>query len=160
MDIKEDQLRKKNLQGLNRELRALINGERDWLANLANAAALLYNRLEMLNWAGFYLLKGDELVLGPFQGLPACIRIPLGKGVCGDAASKRQTIVVADVQQYPGHIACDQASSSEIVIPMFKGEHILGVMDIDSPIRERFGRLEAQYLERFVEILVEGSDFA
>src|SRR5918999_1039203 len=118
---------------LEREAAALIEGETDWIANLANVAALLYHSLADVNWAGFYLLKGDELVLGPFQGLPACIRIPLGRGVCGTAAAQRKTIIVPNVHEFAGHIACDSASNSEIVVPMIRAGALLGVLDIDSP---------------------------
>ena len=135
------------------QLEVLIAAEPDWLANLANTAALLYHELRQVNWAGFYLLKGEELVLGPFQGKPACVRIPLGKGVCGTAAQKRQTIVVADVHQFPGHIACDEASRSEIVVPWIADERLIGVLDIDSPILERFTSQDAIGLEHILRIL-------
>jgi GAF domain-containing protein len=153
------ELKEKGLQELNQQLVALISGETNWLANLANAAALLYNHLDRVNWAGFYLLREEELVLGPFQGKPACIRIPLGKGVCGKAAQDRKTVVVPDVHQFPGHITCDQASESEIVVPMIKEEKLLGVMDIDSPVKERFDQIDARYLEEFVGILLKGCLF-
>ena len=121
---------------LNASLAALLEGERDWIANLANAAALLYHTLPEINWAGFYLLPGGsgELVLGPFQGKPACVRIKLGQGVCGTAAKSRETQVVPDVHAFPGHIACDAASRSEIVVPLTDGSEVVGVMDIDSPV--------------------------
>jgi len=153
------ELKEKGLQELNQQLVALISGETNWLANLSNAAALLYNHLDRVNWAGFYLLREEELVLGPFQGKPACIRIPLGKGVCGKAAQDRRTVVVPDVHQFPGHITCDQASESEIVVPMIKEEKLLGVMDIDSPVKERFDQIDARYLEEFVGILLKGCLF-
>lgn len=123
------------------QLRALIEGERDFIANLANAAALLYHSLPELNWAGFYLLKDGELVVGPFQGRPACVRIALGSGVCGTAAARRATLIVPNVHEFAGHIACDTASNSEIVVPMIRGEELLGVLDIDSP---KFSRFDAQ----------------
>ncbi|MFY9203011.1 MAG: GAF domain-containing protein, partial [Limnochordia bacterium] len=134
--------RKGFYEQLNRELRELIGDETDSIANLANASALLFNRLPDLNWAGFYLMKGGELVLGPFQGKPACIRISVGKGVCGTAVAQRRSIVVPDVHQFPGHIACDPDSNSEIVIPIFAGERIRGVLDIDSPKLNRFDAVD------------------
>ncbi|MFW6035778.1 MAG: GAF domain-containing protein [Halothermotrichaceae bacterium] len=146
-------------QEINIQLKSLIGGERDWLANLANASALLFNNLENINWAGFYLLKDGELVLGPFQGLPACIRIALGKGVCGAAAKERQIYLVPDVHQFPGHIACDKASASEIVIPMIKNGQLLGVLDIDSPIKARFSKQDKYHLEKFVKLLINQSEF-
>lgn len=136
------------------ELVALLGRERDWLANLANAAALLYDRLPDLNWAGFYLYRGGELVVGPFQGKPACTRIQPGRGVCGTALLRRETIVVPDVHQFPGHIACDPASRSEVVIPILVNGKPVGVLDLDSPRRERFGPADARGLERFVETLI------
>jgi GAF domain-containing protein len=136
-------------------LRALIEGERDAIANLANASALLYESLPDLNWAGFYLLKQGELVVGPFQGRPACVRIALGKGVCGTAAARRETIVVPDVNAFPGHIACDSASQSEIVVPMVRDGELSGVMDLDSPKLARFDAEDREGLERFVAILLE-----
>ncbi len=150
--------KEKKLQEINQQLKALISGEKNWLANLANASALLYT-LEKVNWAGFYMFTEGELVLGPFQGLPACIRIPLGKGVCGKAAENKKTIVVPDVHEFPGHIACDQASRSEIVVPLVMEGELLGVMDIDSPIKDRFDELDAKYLEEFADILIKGCLF-
>lgn len=147
--------------------RALFEGERDFLANSANLAALLYHSLPDLNWAGFYWLRGGELVLGPFQGKPACVRIALGKGVCGTAAAERRTLIVADVDAFPGHIACDSASKSEIVVPVMPacpgdpppGGRVLGVLDLDSPRRERFTREDATALESIVRAFVEATDF-
>ncbi|TVY07090.1 GAF domain-containing protein [Paenibacillus cremeus] len=139
------------------QLRHLLEDEPDAIANLANAAALLGQCLDRINWVGFYLLKGSELVLGPFQGLPACTRIPVGKGVCGTAVDKRQTILVEDVHAFPGHIACDAASNSEIVVPLISpstGE-LLGVLDIDSPEKARFDEVDQAYLEQFCEMLVK-----
>jgi GAF domain-containing protein len=138
-------------------LHALIAGERDWIANLANASALLYHSLPDLNWAGFYLMKDGELVVGPFQGKPACVRIPIGKGVCGTAAAQRQTIVVPDVHAFPGHIACDSASNSEIVVPMLHDGDVIGVLDLDSPKLERFDAEDRAGLERFVEVLLKAA---
>ncbi|MDO5610459.1 MAG: GAF domain-containing protein [Pseudomonadota bacterium] len=117
---------------------ALLHGERDRIANAANLSALLFNALPDLNWAGFYFYDGTELLVGPFQGLPACVRIPLDKGVCGAAARSRETQLVRDVHDFPGHIACDAASRSEIVIPLVKHEQLIGVLDIDSPLVARF----------------------
>lgn len=144
---------------LNQQLVALLGAERDWLVNLANSAALLFNQLPDVNWAGFYLYREKELVLGPFQGQPACTRIPIGKGVCGSAARDRITYLVPDVDQFPGHIACDQASRSELVIPMLLRDQLLGVMDIDSPLRGRFDQIDRKYLEEFTEIVLASTDF-
>ncbi len=120
------------------QARALLHGERDPVANAANLSALVYHALPDLNWVGFYLYDGTELVVGPFQGLPACVRIPLGKGVCGAAARTRQTQRIDDVHAFPGHIACDSASRSELVVPLFDGERLIGVFDLDSPSPARF----------------------
>src|SRR5687767_15519400 len=140
------------------ELAALIAGERDFIANLANASALLFHSLPDLNWAGFYLLKDGELVVGPFQGKPACVRIALGKGVCGTAAAQRATQLVRNVHEFPGHIACDSASNSEIVVPMIRNGELIGVLDLDSPSLSRFGDDDAAGLNNLVEILLESSD--
>lgn len=123
------------------------------IANLANASALLWQELPNLNWAGFYLLEGDTLILGPFQGKPACIEIPVGKGVCGTAVKENRTLVVPDVHQFPGHIACDCASNSEIVVPIYKNDEIIGVLDIDSPLFDRFSEEDRVGLEAFVKTL-------
>ena len=122
---------------------------------LANASALLYNSMEQLNWAGFYLMREDKLILGPFQGRPACTVIGMGKGVCGTAAAEDRTVVVPDVHLFPGHIACDSASNSEIVIPIHVGGRICGVLDIDSPVKNRFSEVDRKGLERFAGILEE-----
>jgi L-methionine (R)-S-oxide reductase len=143
---------------LARDLAALLAGERDLVANAANTAALIWDALPGLNWAGFYLYKSGELVLGPFQGKPACVRIAIGKGVCGTAAARRTTVVVEDVHEFPGHIACDSASNSEIVVPLLKGNELLGVLDLDSPLRSRFGAIEARGLESLAKIFVESLD--
>ncbi|WP_106768987.1 GAF domain-containing protein [Paenibacillus faecalis] len=135
------------------QLKALIHDEPNAMANLANASALLNHFLQEINWVGFYLYDGKELVLGPFQGLPACIRIPMGRGVCGTAAAELSTLVVEDVHAFPGHIACDAASNSEIVIPLLKDGQLYGVLDIDSPIKNRFDQEDREFLERFVQIL-------
>ncbi|MGH9364625.1 MAG: GAF domain-containing protein [Thermoanaerobaculia bacterium] len=136
------------------QLAALLEGETDALANLSNASALLFQALERINWCGFYLMRKGELVLGPFQGKPACIRIPLGKGVCGTAAMRRQTLVVPDVEKFPGHIACDAASRSEIVVPIVEGSRLLGVLDMDAPEPARFDAADQKGLESFVVALV------
>jgi GAF domain-containing protein len=140
-------------QLLEQQLRALLEGESDLIANTANMAALLYHSLPDVNWAGFYFLKDGVLILGPFQGRPACVRIPLGKGVCGTAAQSRKTLIVPNVQEFPGHIACDSASKSEIVVPLVKDGQVFGVLDIDSPILGRFNEDDRQGLERLAEIL-------
>ncbi len=146
----------KNLlyRDLARSVAALCDGEPDALANLANAAALANEALPRINWCGFYLLRGADLVLGPFQGKPACVRIPLGKGVCGTAAERRETVVVPDVLVFPGHIACDGASRSEIVVPILSRGRLLGVFDVDSPEPSRFDDEDRTGLERFVNALV------
>jgi L-methionine (R)-S-oxide reductase len=136
-----------------KQLDALLHDEPDLIANLSNASALLNQFLDTVNWVGFYLWKEDELVLGPFQGLPACVRIQGGKGVCGTAVSEKKTQLVADVHQFPGHIACDAASQSEIVVPIMKDGEIFGVLDIDSPIKNRFDEIDQKYLEQFVKTL-------
>ena len=138
-----------------KQLEALIEDEPNRIANLSNASALLNQFLETINWVGFYLVENDQLVLGPFQGLPACVRIPFGKGVCGTAIAERRTLRVEDVNQFPGHIACDSASQSEIVIPIIKNEELIGVLDIDSPITNRFDEVDEIQLGRFVEVLVK-----
>lgn len=143
----------KDYELLLKQLSALSEGETDHIALLSNAAALLNQFLEDINWVGFYLWKDDELVLGPFQGLPACIRIPYGKGVCGTAIKEQKTQRVDNVHEFPGHIACDAASKSEIVIPMTVQQKIYGVLDIDSPIYNRFDETDQKYLEKFVRQL-------
>ena len=140
---------------LNKELRALISGVPHKTANLANAASLLYNSLDDLNWAGFYLMEKGILVLGPFMGKPACIEIPVGKGVCGTAVAENRTQLVYDVHRFPGHIACDSASNSEIVVPLRKDGEILGVLDIDSPSVGRFTGDDKAGLEEFAKISEE-----
>ncbi|MBO8177198.1 MAG: GAF domain-containing protein [Bacillus sp. (in: Bacteria)] len=147
--------KEENYELVKKQLKALIEGETNQVANLSNAAALLNQFLERINWVGFYLMEGNELVLGPFQGLPACVRIPLGKGVCGTAAQEKRVLRVPDVHQFPGHIACDAASQSEIVIPMIKDGNVIGVLDIDSPEKDRFDETDEQKLQEFVEVLVQ-----
>ena len=142
------------------QLEALLAGERDFIANAAQFAAFLFHELEGLNWAGFYLNKDQELVLGPFQGKVACVRIPFGRGVCGAAASSRQTQRVKDVHVFPGHIACDSASRSEIVLPIWVDGRLLGVLDIDSPSLNRFTEEDADGLTAFVASLTRSVDFA
>ena len=143
---------------LQKEISAILAGERDFIANMANTAAILFHTLPNLNWAGFYLFKQDQLVLGPFQGKPACIRIAMGRGVCGTAAQRRETIVVPDVHAFPGHIACDDASRSEIVLPLVFQSRLIGVMDLDSPSVGRFDQVDANGLEAIAMILLNGSD--
>jgi GAF domain-containing protein len=134
---------------------SLVSGERDLIANMANISALLFNNLESVNWAGFYLFKEEQLVLGPFQGQPACIRIPMGKGVCGTSAETRTVQRIADVHQFAGHIACDAASNSEIVIPLVLNDQLIGVLDIDSPEFDRFDEEDEKGLIKIAHALVE-----
>ncbi|PFO09256.1 GAF domain-containing protein [Bacillus cereus] len=138
-----------------KQLDALLTGESNVVANLSNASALLNQFLDRVNWVGFYVTEGTQLVLGPFQGMPACVRIPFGRGVCGVAAETKTTQLVADVHQFPGHIACDSASNSEIVVPILKEGAVIGVLDIDSPEKNRFDELDQRYLEKFVETLLK-----
>ena len=141
---------------LEQSLRALLDGEPDLVACAANTASLLYWSLPDLNWVGFYLVepRSSDLLVGPFQGKPACVRIPLGQGVCGTAAQRRQTVIVKDVHDFVGHIACDSASNSEIVVPIVAGDRLVGVLDLDSPQVARFDEHDARGLERLVEIFV------
>ncbi|MFG6493841.1 GAF domain-containing protein [Fictibacillus sp. UD] len=140
-----------------KQLSALLEGETNPTANLANASALLNQFLDRVNWVGFYTFEesSNQLVLGPFQGLPACVRIPLGRGVCGTSAQNQETLVVKDVHEFPGHIACDAASQSEIVVPLVKDGNLLGVLDIDSPEKARFDEVDRENLEKFCEILLQ-----
>src|ERR1700758_2102446 len=140
---------------LARDLAALLAGEADRIANAANMAALIYHGLPELNWAGFYFRQGGELVLGPFQGRPACVRIPLGKGVCGTSASRGATVLVRDVHHFPGHIACDPASRSELVVPLIEAGEVSGVFDLDSPLVGRFDELDQAGCERLVALFME-----
>ncbi|MDC3415780.1 GAF domain-containing protein [Aquibacillus salsiterrae] len=151
-----DETKVKNYELLLKQLEALISDEDNEIANLANASALLNQFLDKVNWVGFYLWTNDELVLGPFQGLPACVRIGYGRGVCGTAVKEGKTQRISDVHQFPGHIACDAASKSEIVVPLYKDGTIYGVLDIDSPIIDRFDETDQKYLEKFAN-LVESS---
>ena len=148
---------------LNKQLAGLLAGERDVMANTANFSSLIYLMLADLNWAGFYFLRGDDLVLGPFQGKPACVRIPVNptpRGVCGNAAFHRKTFVVADVHEFPGHIACDSASNSEIVIPLIVNNQVIGVLDIDSPKLARFDEEDRVGLETMAATLLTLTDFS
>ena len=142
-------------EDLRAQLGGLVHGEHDWIANTANASSLVFNSMPGLNWAGFYFMQGpDELVLGPFQGKPACIRIKKGRGVCGTTVEKRATSVVEDVHAFPGHIACDAASRSELVVPIFdKDGAVIGVFDLDSPLPGRFDAVDAEGIESLVRIL-------
>jgi len=144
---------------LNMKLTGLICEEKDWLANLSNASALMWLLMDEINWVGFYLYKNDELVLGPFQGKPACTHIEIGKGVCGTAVEKRETQLVKDVHDFPGHIACDIQSNSEIVVPIIIDNKIIGVLDIDSPIVERFDEVDKKHIEKFVNLLIKYIEF-
>jgi GAF domain-containing protein len=146
---------------LNKQLKSLLDGERDFIANAANFSALLFNLLPDLNWAGFYLMRGDELILGPFQGKPACVRIPVHpspRGVCGNTAFHRRTFLVPNVHEFPGHIACDSASNSEVVIPILNGDHLVGVLDLDSPILNRFATQDQSGLELMVATFIAATD--
>ena len=136
------------------QLASLLASERDLIANAANFSALLFHSLPDLNWAGFYFVKDGELVLGPFQGKPACVRIRVGQGVCGAGASKCETVIVPNVHEFPGHIACDSSSNSEIVVPLMKRERLIGVLDLDSPLPSRFDHDDAAGLENLVRILL------
>ncbi|MFC5571084.1 GAF domain-containing protein [Lysobacter yangpyeongensis] len=140
---------------LQEQARALLAGERDRIANAANLSALVYHALPSLNWVGFYFYDGTELVVGPFQGLPACVRIPLDKGVCGAAARTRETQRVPDVHAFPGHIACDSASRSELVVPLYSGDELIGVFDLDSPEPDRFDADDQRGLEAIAQAFME-----
>lgn len=144
---------------LAQSLRNLLGEERDPIANMANMASLLYFSLPSINWSGFYLFDGQELVLGPFHGKPACVRIQMGKGVCGTSAIKRETLSIENVHEFPGHIACDADSKSEIVIPIIKDDIIIGVLDIDSPIYARFNEDDKNGLQQLIDILLFTTDF-
>jgi len=140
------------------EARGLLAGERDAIADAANLAALIWQRLPDLNWAGFYFVKGQDLVLGPFQGKPACVRIALGKGVCGTSAAEARTLVVPDVHAFPGHIACDAASNAELVVPLARRGSVVGVIDLDSPLAARFDAEDAAGVEALARLWLEASD--
>ena len=140
------------------QLTSLLEGERDLIANAANCASLIYHALPDLNWAGFYFAKDDDLVLGPFQGKPACVRIRIGQGVCGAGGAQRKTVIVPNVHEFPGHIACDSASNSEIVVPLLKDSKLIGVLDLDSPSLARFDREDSEGLELLAKILIDACD--
>lgn len=140
---------------LQRSLGGLLAGEHDLIANTANFAALVYSSLPDLNWAGCYFLRGEQLVLGPFQGRPACVRIDIGRGVCGTAAQRRTSILVPDVHQFPGHIVCDPVSRSELVVPLIDGDRLIGVFDLDSPLPGRFGAADQAGIEAAVRLLMQ-----
>ena len=144
---------------LAQQLQGMLAGEPDLIANAANMSALMYHMMPDLNWEGFYLLKGEELVLGPFQGKPACVRIPVGRGVCGTAIKERASILVEDVHAFPGHIACDDASLSELVVPIRSGNEIVGVIDLDSPLPARFDADDQAGIERLAEIFAAATRF-
>lgn len=145
----------KDYELLAKQLDALLSGESNFYANLSNASALLNQFFDRINWIGFYLMEEGELVLGPFQGLPACVRIQVGKGVCGTAAEQKASIIVPDVQAFPGHIVCDAASRSEIVVPIIQNESVIGVLDIDSPELDRFSETDRIGLEKIVAVLIQ-----
>lgn len=140
------------------QLEGLLHGERDAIANAANLSALLYDAMPRLNWAGFYLMRSGELVLGPFQGKPACVRIPVGRGVCGTAVAKRESILVEDVHAFPGHIACDAASRSELVVPLIRDGEVIGVIDLDSPEPGRFDTDDQAGIEAIASLYLAASD--
>jgi GAF domain-containing protein len=141
-----------------RQAQGLLQGERDLVANAANLSALIWQIVPDLNWAGFYFMKKGELVLGPFQGKPACVRIPIGKGVCGGAVAQRESMLVRDVHAFPGHIACDAASNSELVVPLIKNGRVHGVLDLDSPKLGRFDEVDQKGFERLVSLFVAATD--
>ena len=145
---------------MNQAFQALIKGETDWLANMANSSAVLNQFMDDINWAGYYIWRDDQLVLGPFQGKTACVRIEKGSGVCGTAFAEERTVLVEDVHQFPGHIACDPDSNSEIVIPINADGRVIAVLDIDSPVQGRFDEVDKKYLENFVDILKNETDFS
>lgn len=140
------------------QLEGLLHGERDAIANAANLSALLYDAMPRLNWAGFYLMRSGELVLGPFQGKPACVRIPVGRGVCGTAVARRESVLVEDVHAFPGHIACDAASRSELVVPLIRDGEVIGVIDLDSPDPGRFDTDDKAGIEAIAGLYLEASD--
>jgi L-methionine (R)-S-oxide reductase len=157
--ISNPQTKRDGYATLHAQALALLAGERNWLANLSQFAALVFNELPDLNWAGFYRAEGRELVLGPFQGKVACVRIPFDRGVCGACARTGEIQIVPDVHAFEGHIACDSASRSELVLPLFLGTDILGVFDLDSPSLGRFGQDDARGLTRLLDVLVAGTDW-
>lgn len=152
--------KKRKLKEMNRALKALLKPETDWLANMANSSALIFQFMEDINWAGFYLWKNDQLILGPFQGKTACVRIAAGSGVCGTAYAEKKIMMVEDVANFSGHIACDPNSKSEIVLPLIIKGEVAAVLDIDSPKRARFDKLDQKYLKEFIDILAAETDFS
>ncbi len=144
--------------GLAQQARALLHGEKDLVANAANLSALLFQLLDQVNWVGFYFLRDGELVVGPFQGKPACVRIAMGRGVCGQAAERREVLRVADVNAFSDHIACDADSRSEIVLPLVKNGELLGVLDIDSPVLDRFSEQDEAVLREVAEVFLDSLD--
>ena len=160
IEINQDQPKSAFYHELNQLAEGLISAEADPIAGMANLSSLLFNVLGDVNWAGFYLMKEEQLVLGPFHGQPACTRIPLGRGVCGTAASENAVQCIADVDSFQGHIACDAASQSEIVLPLLHDGKVVGVLDIDSPIKERFSEEDEQGLIRLVELIQDGLHLA
>lgn len=148
-----------NLKALTAQARALLSGQQDPVANAANLSSLLFYSLENVNWVGFYFIRGEQLVVGPFQGKPACVTIPVGRGVCGTAAATRQVQRVADVNAFPGHIACDADSRSEIVLPLLRDGELLGVLDLDSPLAGRFSEQDERVLTEIADIYVRSIDW-
>src|SRR5690606_13760320 len=159
LDPIKNMTEEERLKYMNILLKSQLSSEEDSLANISNATAIIMVCVDRLNWAGFYILRGEQLVLGPFQGLPACNRIDVGKGVCGTAVKTRKVQLVPDVHKFPGHIACDSASNSELVIPIINEDKIYGVLDLDSPEKNRFTQLEKEYFIKFVDILNEYIDW-
>lgn len=155
----EIEKKQQDYQLLVKQAQGLLENESDLIANAANLSALLFNQLENINWAGFYLVKGKELVLGPFQGQVACVRIPIGRGVCGTAAANNEVQLVDDVHQFEGHIACDSASNSEIVLPISVGGKVVAVLDIDSPNLARFDTIDQQYLSEIARVFIQSSEW-
>lgn len=151
--------KKKRYQEMNQAFKALLGKEKDWLANFANSSAILYQFLDDINWAGFYLWRNEQLILGPFQGKTACVRIEEGRGVCGKAYAQRKIMLVKNVNEFPDHIACDPNSKSEIVIPVIAAGEVIAVLDIDSPSSARFDEVDRRYLQEFVNILVDNTNF-
>lgn len=160
LDMSTPQAKSESYDMFHAQVRSVFEGERDWLANLAQFSALVYGAVPGLNWAGFYMARGEELVLGPFQGKVACVRIPFGRGVCGACARTQTAQVVADVHAFPGHIACDSASQSELVLPVVVNGRLRAVLDLDSPRLARFDAQDAQGLEKALVALVEATDWA
>ena len=160
LDMSNAQAKRESYQLLVAQVRSLMHGERDWLANLAQFSALIYGSVPGLNWAGFYMARGEELVLGPFQGKVACVRIPFGRGVCGACARTQAHQLVEDVNAFPGHIACDSASQSELVLPVLVDRKLRAVFDLDSPHLARFDEEDVLGLSAAVAVLVQASDWA